>query len=67
MAKATMARNTKYYKDHQKPKDDKAKAKRVAIETVKSNMSEKTFADLTGPEKDDLLKVLAIQAGFIVE
>jgi hypothetical protein len=37
------------------------------LKQAKVDFSDKTFSSLTGPEKDDLLKALAISAGIIAE
>lgn len=46
---------------------DAQKAKNEGVEVAVLSFSGKVFADLTGPEKDDLLKLLAIRAGIIEE
>lgn len=67
MATAIKAKETAHYIDIQKPVDDKKKMKLQSKKDADALFSGKTFNDLTGPEKDDLLKALAIQAGIIEE
>jgi len=57
-------------KDSQKEQDRRSarqaqKAKRDALDAEVVGLEGKTFDSLTGPEKDTLLKALAIQAGLI--
>lgn len=64
---AVKAKETAHYQDAQKPVDDKIKAKAQAKAQLKTSMEGKAFADLNAQEKDELLKILAIQAGLIEE
>lgn len=43
------------------------KAAKAARKVARATFGGKVFADLTGGEKDDLLKQLAIEAGIISE
>jgi len=45
----------------------KGKAAKQARQDAKTSFDGKTFDSLTGPEKDELLKALAISAGIIAE
>lgn len=56
-------RETEHYKQGQKKGRDKLKSKTQ----MRKSFEGKAFGDLTEPEKDDLLKVLAIQVGIIEE
>lgn len=67
MANAVKAKETTDYIENQKPLHDKVKAKRQGKKDAEVAFAGKVFGDLTGPEKDDLLKALAIQAGIIEE
>lgn len=67
MASVVRLRETPEYIAGQGVEEEKRKAKSQAKAQVKGSVEGKVFADLNGQEKDDLLKVLAIQAGLIEE
>lgn len=59
-------------KDSQSEQDRRSdrqamKAKKDANAVMTGSFSGKVFGDLTGPEKDDLLKTMAIMLGVIEE
>jgi hypothetical protein len=66
-ANVVKLRETSEYIAGQGANEAKRKAKAKAKAQVKTSLKGKTFDELTGPEKDDLLKALAIQAGLIEE
>ncbi len=45
--------------------NQKTKKSNESIETLKASVSGKSFKNLSSPEKDALLKALALQAGLI--
>jgi hypothetical protein len=67
MASAVKLRETPEYVAGQGVNEAKRKVKAKVKVQVKTSLEGKTFDELTGPEKDDLLKALAIQAGLIEE
>lgn len=67
MGKAVKARNLQHFKDEQEPEQNKRKAKQHAKASVRQQFEGKVFSGLSSQEKDDLLKAMAIQLGFIEE
>jgi len=48
-------------------KRGEARAKREAMKAQRATFDGKTFSELTGAEKDELLKALAIASGILSE
>lgn len=65
--KAIKARKLKHFEDGQKATEEQRKAKERARRTGPEAFKGKVFSDLTGTEKDDLLKSLAVSAGILTE
>ena len=65
MGKAIKAKDIKSGDRYDARRESVRRGKRRA--EAGSGFREKTFADLTGDEKDDLLKALAIKTGLIAE
>jgi len=63
MAQSGKLKDTDHYKDGA----GKRHAKGNAVRQGKVAFEDKTFAQLTGPEKDELLKIMAIRLGMIEE
>ena len=67
MARVIKIRDTDDFKNGQGAAVAEKKAKRDAKAQARVDFEGKVFADLNPPEKDNLLKVLAIEAGLIEE
>lgn len=43
----------------------KTKARKETVESLRANLAKKKFADLSKSDKEDVLKLLAVQLGII--
>lgn len=67
MARAINLKNTEHYRQGQGKKAEKIKKIKDAEDAIKTDLINTTWDSLTSEQKDEILKVLAMQAGLVEE